>query len=32
MNDKGEGDLHRSKKDSFYWIKKAYESDGRDLD
>ena len=32
MNDAGVGDLHRSKKDSFYWIKKAFESDGRDLD
>ena len=32
MNDKGEGDLHRSKKDSFAYIKKVFESDGRDLD
>ena len=32
MNDKGEGDLHRLKKDSFYWYKKVIESDGQDLD
>ncbi|MBO6048105.1 MAG: family 1 glycosylhydrolase [Erysipelotrichaceae bacterium] len=32
MNDKGEGDLHRAKKDSFYWYKKVIASDGRDLD
>ena len=32
MNDKGEGDLHRIKKDSFYWYKKCIESDGKDLD
>ncbi|MDD8048449.1 MAG: family 1 glycosylhydrolase [Thomasclavelia sp.] len=32
MNDKGQGDLHRSKKDSFYWYKKVIESDGKDLD
>lgn len=31
MNDKGEGDLHRIRKDSFYWYKKAIESDGQDL-
>ncbi|MFO6299188.1 glycoside hydrolase family 1 protein [Rahnella selenatireducens] len=32
MNDEGEGDLHRVKKDSFYWYKKCIESDGKDLD
>ena len=32
MNDQGEGDLHRVKKDSFYWYKKVIASDGRDLD
>ena len=32
MNDNGEGDLHRVKKDSFYWYKKVIESDGKDLD
>ncbi len=32
MNDQGEGDLHRSLKDSYYYIKKVYESDGKDLD
>lgn len=31
-NDKGEGDLHRSKKDSFYWYKKVIASNGEDLD
>lgn len=32
MNDQGEGDLHRLKKDSFYWYKKVIASDGQDLD
>lgn len=32
MNDEGVGDLHRSKKDSFEFIKKVFKSDGRDLD
>ncbi len=32
MNDDGEGDLHRIKKDSFYWYKKVIASDGKDLD
>ncbi|MEG0592355.1 MAG: family 1 glycosylhydrolase [Coprobacillus sp.] len=32
MNDDGVGDLHRLKKDSYYWYKKAIESDGKDLD
>lgn len=32
MNDKGEGDLHRIKKDSFNWYKKVIASDGEDLD
>ena len=32
MDDNGNGDLHRIKKDSFYWYKKVIASDGRDLD
>ena len=28
MNDKGEGDLRRIRKDSFYWYKKVCESNG----
>ena len=32
INDKGEGDLHRVRKDSFYWYKKVIESNGEDLD
>ena len=32
MNDQGEGDLHRVRKDSFYWYKKVIASDGKDLD
>lgn len=32
MDDQGNGDLHRSKKDSFYWYKKVIESNGEDLD
>ncbi len=32
MNDQGEGDLHRIKKDSFYWYKKVIASDGQNLD
>lgn len=31
MNDKGEGSLERSRKDSFYWYKKVIESNGEDL-
>lgn len=31
-NDKGEGDLKRLRKDSFYWYAKAIKSGGRDLD
>lgn len=32
MNDKGEGDLHRVRKDSFYWYKKVIASNGEDTD
>ena len=32
MDDDGNGDLSRSKKDSFYYMKKVYESNGEDLD
>ena len=32
MDDEGKGDLHRSKKDSFYWYQKCIKSDGKDLD
>ena len=32
MDDQGNGDLHRSKKDSFYWYKKVIASNGEDLD
>ena len=31
-HDDGTGDFSRSKKDSFYWYKKAIESNGEDLD
>jgi 6-phospho-beta-glucosidase len=31
-DDEGKGDLSRSKKDSFYWYKKAIASNGTDLD
>ena len=31
-DDQGKGDLHRLKKDSFYWYKKVIASDGQDLD
>lgn len=31
-DDEGNGTLNRSRKDSFYWYKKAIESDGADLD
>ena len=31
-NDDGTGDLHRVRKDSFWWYAKAIASDGRDLD
>jgi len=31
-DDDGNGDLSRSKKDSFYYMKKVYESNGEDLD
>ena len=32
MDDQGHGDLHRSRKDSFYWYKKVIASNGEDLD
>ena len=32
MDDKGNGDLHRSRKDSFYWYQKVIKSNGEDLD
>ncbi|MDD8048448.1 MAG: family 1 glycosylhydrolase [Thomasclavelia sp.] len=32
MDDQGNGDLHRSKKDSFYWYKKVIATNGEDLD
>lgn len=32
MNDEGEGDLRRIKKDSYAWYKKCIASDGQDLD
>ncbi|MCB5952401.1 glycoside hydrolase family 1 protein [Enterococcus sp. BWT-B8] len=32
MDDDGIGDLHRMKKDSFYWYKKVIASKGKDLD
>ena len=32
MDDEGKGDLHRSKKDSFYWYQKCIKSDGKNLD
>ena len=32
MDDQGNGDLHRSRKDSFYWYKKVIASNGEDLD
>ena len=32
MDDDGNGDLSRSKKDSFFYMKKVYESNGEDLD
>ena len=31
-DDDGNGDLHREKKKSFYYMKKVYESNGEDLD
>ena len=31
MDDQGNGDLHRSRKDSFYWYKKVIASNGEDL-
>jgi 6-phospho-beta-glucosidase len=31
-DDEGKGDLSHSKKDSFYWHKKAIASNGTDLD
>ena len=31
MNDDGEGDLHRTRKDSFYWYKRVIETNGEDL-
>jgi 6-phospho-beta-glucosidase len=32
MNDKGEGDFHRLRKDSFTWYQKVIASNGEDLD
>lgn len=32
MDDKGNGDFHRLKKDSFYWYKKVISTNGEDLD
>ncbi len=32
MDDQGNGDLHRSRKDSFYWYQKVIKSNGEDLD
>lgn len=32
VDDKGQGSLERTPKDSFYWYKKVIESNGRDLD
>ena len=32
MDDQGNGDLHRSRKDSFHWYKKVIASNGEDLD
>ena len=31
-DDEGNGDLHREKKESFFYMKKVYESNGEDLD
>ena len=31
MNDRGEGDMHRARKDSFYWYRKVIGSNGADL-
>lgn len=31
MDDQGHGDLHRSRKDSFYWYQKVIQSNGEDL-
>ena len=32
MDDDGNGDLHRARKDSFYYMQKVYKSNGEDLD
>lgn len=32
LSDDGRGDMHRTKKDSFYWFKKVIASNGADLD
>ena len=32
MDDDGNGDLSRSRKDSFYYMQKVYKSNGEDLD
>ena len=32
MDDDGNGDLHRARKDSFFWYKKVIETNGEDLD
>jgi 6-phospho-beta-glucosidase len=32
MDDDGNGDLHRERKKSFYYIQRVYKSNGEDLD
>ena len=32
MDDEGKGDLHREKKDSFYYMQKVYNSNGEDIE
>ena len=32
MDDDGNGDMSRSRKDSFYYMQKVYKSNGEDLD
>ena len=32
MDDDGNGDLHRARKDSFFWYQKVCQSNGEDLD
>ena len=31
MDDDGNGDLHRARKDSFYWYQKVCQSNGEEL-